>query len=85
VILGNAFDIPGITVDTHFGRLTRRWRWTSETDPVKVETALNPLVPADERGKFSLRLILHGRRVCGAKKPQCGECALADICPACEL
>ena len=85
VVRSVALGLPGLPVDTHVLRLSNKLGLTTETDPVKVELELNPMVPADERGKFSLRMILHGRRVCGAKKPQCGECALADICPACEL
>ena len=77
-----AFDLPGLPVDTHVGRLARRLGLTTEEDPVKVEHELNALVPAAERGRFSLRLILHGRRVCDARKPRCGACELADICPS---
>ena len=77
-----AFDLPGLAVDTHVGRLARRLGLTAEDDPVKVEHELNALVPAAERGRFSLRLILHGRRVCDARKPRCGACTLADICPS---
>jgi endonuclease III len=82
VVRSVAFGLPGLPVDTHVGRLARRLGLTTEDDPVKVEMALNPLVPADERGAFSLRLILHGRRVCDAKKPKCESCLLADICPS---
>jgi endonuclease-3 len=82
VILGNAFDIPGITVDTHFGRLTRRWRWTSETDPVKVEHAVGELIERSEWTLLSHRVIFHGRRVCHARKPACGVCVLARDCPS---
>ena len=74
--------LPGLPVDTHVGRLTRRLGITTETDPVKVEMQLNPMIPANERGLFSLRLILHGRRVCLSRKPRCGQCVLADFCPA---
>ena len=82
VILGNAFGVPGITVDTHFGRLVRRWRWTEETDPVKVESAVAELIPRREWTDLSQRTIWHGRRVCHAKKPACGVCALAKDCPS---
>ncbi len=82
VILGNAFDVPGITVDTHFGRLSRRFRWTAETDPVKVEHAVGALVPKREWTMLSHRVIFHGRRVCHARKPACGACAIARWCPS---
>jgi endonuclease III len=82
VILGNAFDVPGITVDTHFGRLVRRWGWTAEEDPVKVEHAIGALVPKREWTMTSHRVIFHGRRVCHARKPACGACTLAADCPA---
>jgi endonuclease-3 len=82
VILGNAFDIPGITVDTHFGRLVRRWGWTAEEDPVKVEHAIGALVPKRDWTIVSHQVIFHGRRVCHAKKPACGACTLAADCPA---
>ncbi|HEY5853437.1 MAG TPA: endonuclease III [Aldersonia sp.] len=82
VILGNAFDIPGITVDTHFGRLVRRWRWTLEEDPVKVEHAVGELIERKEWTLLSHRVIFHGRRVCHARKPACGVCALAKDCPS---
>ena len=82
VILGNAFGVPGITVDTHFGRLVRRWQWTAETDPVKVETAVAAMIPKKEWTDLSQRTIWHGRRVCHAKKPACGACALARECPS---
>ncbi|BDX29981.1 endonuclease III [Mycobacterium antarcticum] len=82
VILGNAFDIPGITVDTHFGRLVRRWRWTALEDPVKVEFAVAELIPRKEWTLLSHRVIFHGRRVCHAKKPACGVCVLAKDCPS---
>ena len=85
VVRSVALGLPGLPVDTHVLRLSHKLGLTTETDPVKVELELNPMVPADERGKFSLRLILHGRRVCGAKKPRCGECPMTDICLACEL
>ena len=83
VILGNAFDVPGITVDTHFGRLVRRWGWTAEEDAVKVEHAVGELIPRKEWTMLSHRVIFHGRRVCLARKPACGACLLATDCPAC--
>jgi len=73
---------PGLPVDTHVLRLSRRLGLTRQTDPVKVELELNPMVRADERGALSLRLILHGRRVCTARKPRCHACVLADVCPS---
>jgi endonuclease-3 len=82
VVLGNAFDVPGITVDTHFGRLVRRWRWTAEEDPVKVEFAIGDLIERREWTLLSHRVIFHGRRVCHAKKPACGVCVLAKDCPS---
>jgi endonuclease-3 len=82
VILGNAFGIPGITVDTHFGRLVRRWRWTEQTDPVKVEHAVGELIERRDWTLLSHRVIFHGRRVCHARKPACGVCVLARDCPS---
>jgi endonuclease-3 len=82
VILGNAFGVPGLTVDTHFGRLVRRFGWTEETDPVKVESAVAELLPKSEWTIFSHRVIFHGRRVCHSRKPACGACALAALCPS---
>ena len=82
VILGNAFEVPGITVDTHFGRLVRRWHWTDETDPVKVEHAVGELIERREWTLLSHRVIFHGRRVCHARKPACGVCVLAKDCPS---
>jgi endonuclease-3 len=82
VILGNAFDIPGLTVDTHFQRLVRRWAWTGETDPVKIETAVGKLIERREWTMLSHRIIFHGRRVCHARKPACGACTLATMCPS---
>ena len=82
VVLGNAFDVPGITVDTHFGRLARRLGWTAETDPVKVEHAVGALFPKRDWTILSHRLIWHGRRVCHAKKPACGACTVAQWCPS---
>jgi endonuclease-3 len=85
VVRSVALGLPGLPVDTHVLRLTKRLGITHETDPVKLELELNPLLPAAERGAFSLRLILHGRRVCFARKPNCAECTLEDICPSSEL
>jgi endonuclease-3 len=82
VILGNAFGVPGLTVDTHFGRLVRRFGWTAETDPVKVESAVAALLPKAEWTMFSHRVIFHGRRVCHARTPACGACAIAQLCPS---
>jgi endonuclease-3 len=82
VVLGNAFGIPGLTVDTHFGRLVRRWQWTAETDPVKVEYAVAELIPKKEWTIFSHRAIWHGRRICHARKPACGACPIARWCPS---
>lgn len=82
VILGNAFGVPGITVDTHFGRLARRWQWTAEEDPVKVEYAVGELIERKEWTLLSHRVIFHGRRVCHARKPACGVCVLAKDCPS---
>ena len=82
VVRSVGFDLPGLPVDTHVGRLSRRLRLTNETDPVKAELDLNALVPPEERGRFSLRLILHGRQVCFARKPNCPDCVLLDICPS---
>jgi endonuclease-3 len=81
VILGTAFGVPGITVDTHVGRLSRRLGMTTEEDPVKVERDLMALVPKKEWTLFSHRLIFHGRQVCFARKPNCAGCALAKLCP----
>ena len=82
VVLGNAFDVPGITVDTHFGRLARRLGWTEETDPVKVEHAVGALFPKRDWTMVSHHLIWHGRRRCHAKKPACGACPVAKWCPS---
>jgi endonuclease-3 len=81
VVLGNAFAVPGIPVDTHVGRLSRRMGLTTETDPVKVERDLMGLLPEGEWTMFGHRMIHHGRRVCHARKPQCDGCALATFCP----
>src|SRR3954469_9442132 len=82
VIRSVAMDEPGLPVDTHVGRLSRRLGLTAQTDPVKVEYELNDMVPPAERGTFSLRLILHGRAVCVARKPRCEDCVLASFCPS---
>ncbi len=82
VVLSVAFDKPGLPVDTHVLRLSKRLGLTGQDDPVKVEAELNPMVPARERGLLSLRLILHGRRVCLARTPACHACVLHDICPS---
>ncbi|PZS17869.1 MAG: endonuclease III [Pseudonocardiales bacterium] len=82
VVLGNAFGIPGITVDTHFGRLARRWGWTTETDPVKVEHTINGLIPKKDWTLLSHRVIWHGRRVCHSRRPACGACPIARLCPS---
>ncbi len=81
VVLGDAFGIPGITVDTHVGRLSRRLGLTKQTDPVKVEFALNRLIPRADWTVVSHRIILHGRSVCTARKPSCDRCTLAPLCP----
>jgi endonuclease-3 len=82
VVLGNAFGIPGLTVDTHFGRLVRRWKWTALTDPVKVERVVAELIPKKDWTIFSHRAIWHGRRVCHSRKPACGACPIAHWCPS---
>ena len=82
VVRSVALDLPGLPVDTHVTRLSRRLGLTTETDAVKIEHELNTMIPAAERGRFSLRLILHGRRVCVARKPRCDDCVLADFCPS---
>ena len=82
VVLGNAFDVPGITVDTHFGRLARRFGWTTSTDPVKVEHEVGELIPRKDWTVLSHRLIWHGRRICHARRPACGACPLARLCPS---
>ncbi len=82
VVLGHAFDTPGITVDTHFGRLSRRFGWTKETDPVKVEFEVMELIPEREWTNLSQRMIWHGRRICHSRKPACGACPLAKLCPS---
>jgi endonuclease III len=82
VVLGNAFGIPGLTVDTHFGRLVRRFGWTDSTDPEKVEAEVATLIPRKDWTQLSHRLIWHGRRVCHARRPACGACAIAALCPS---
>jgi endonuclease III len=82
VVLGNAFGIPGITVDTHFGRLARRFGWTTQVDPDKIEQEVGSLIPRSEWTILSHRLIWHGRRVCHSRKPACGACGLAMLCPS---
>ncbi len=82
VVLGNAFGVPGITVDTHVGRLARRWRWTEESDPVKAEAAIGELIARRDWTMMSHRVIWHGRRVCHARRPACGACAVAAWCPS---
>lgn len=82
VLRSVAFGLPGLPVDTHVGRLSRRLGLTRNDDPVKVEADLCALLPPKEWGEFSLRLILHGRRICDARAPRCGECRLAELCPS---
>ena len=82
VVLGDAFGQPGITVDTHFGRLVNRFGWTGLDDPVKVEHAIGALFPKKDWTLVSHRLIFHGRRVCHARKPACGACPIAALCPS---
>ncbi|HET6636689.1 MAG TPA: endonuclease III [Streptomyces sp.] len=82
VVLGNAFGVPGLTVDTHFGRLVRRFGWTEQTDPEKVEAEIAEMFPKSEWTMLSHRLIFHGRRVCHSRKPACGACPVAALCPA---
>lgn len=82
VVLGNAFDVPGITVDTHMGRLARRFGWTTHEDPVKVELDIMSLIPRKEWTLLSHRVIFHGRRICFARKPACGVCPIQKLCPS---
>ena len=82
VVLGHAFGIPGITVDTHFGRLSRRFGWSKQDNPVKIEFEVGELIPEKEWTNLSQRMIWHGRRVCHSRKPACGACALAKLCPS---
>jgi len=81
VVRSVALGLPGLPVDTHVTRLAHRLELTTEVDPVRIETELNGFIPAAERGDFSLRLILHGRRICLARRPRCGDCSLARFCP----
>lgn len=82
VVLANAFGVPGISVDTHFGRLSRRFGWTTEEDPVKVESDVAALFERKDWTMLSHRVIFHGRRICHAKKPACGVCPVAALCPS---
>lgn len=82
VVLGNAFGRPGITVDTHFQRLVRRWQWTEQTDPEKIEAEISELFPKSDWTDLSHHVIWHGRRICHARKPACGACSIAPLCPA---
>ena len=82
VVLGNAFGVPGITVDTHFGRLARRFGWTVSEDPEKVEQDVAELFPKSDWTMLSHRVVFHGRRMCHARKPACGVCPIADLCPS---
>ena len=82
VVLGNAFGVPGLTVDTHFGRLVRRFGWTDETDPVRVESQIAQLFPRKDWTMLSHRLIFHGRRTCHSRRPACGACPVAALCPS---
>ncbi|MDP9826063.1 endonuclease III [Kineosporia succinea] len=82
VVLGNAFGVPGITVDTHFGRLSRRFGWTASEDPVQVEAEIAALFPKKDWTMLSHRLIFHGRRTCHARKPACGACPVSALCPS---
>ncbi|GAA3373725.1 hypothetical protein GCM10020367_34780 [Streptomyces sannanensis] len=82
VVLGNAFGVPGLTVDTHFQRLVRRWKWTEQEDPEKIEAEIAAIFPKSEWTMLSHRVIFHGRRICHARKPACGACPIAHLCPA---
>jgi endonuclease-3 len=82
VVLGHGFNIPGITVDTHFGRLSRRFGWSNQKDPVKVEFEVAKLIPQSQWTNLSQRLIWHGRRVCHSRRPACGACVIAKLCPS---
>jgi endonuclease-3 len=82
VVLANAFGVPGVSVDTHFGRLSRRFGWTTEEDPVKVESDVAALFERKDWTMLSHRVIFHGRRICHAKKPACGACPVAALCPS---
>ncbi|GJF29227.1 hypothetical protein KNE206_19270 [Kitasatospora sp. NE20-6] len=82
VVLGNAFGVPGITVDTHFGRLSRRFGWTEQEDPEKVEAVVAEIFPKSEWTMLSHRVVFHGRRVCHSRRPACGACPIAPLCPS---
>jgi endonuclease-3 len=82
VVLGNAFGRPGLTVDTHFGRLVRRWKLTERTDPEKVEAEIAGIIPKSEWTMFSHRVVFHGRRICHSRKPACGACPITHLCPS---
>jgi endonuclease-3 len=82
VVLGNAFGVPGITVDTHFGRLSRRFGWTTSQDPEEVERDVAALFPKSDWTMLSHRVVFHGRRMCHARKPACGVCPIAALCPS---
>ncbi|AWI33073.1 endonuclease III [Streptomyces tirandamycinicus] len=82
VVLGNAFGVPGITVDTHFMRLARRWKWTEQEDPVKIEAEIAEIFPKSDWTMLSHRVIFHGRRICHARKPACGACPITHLCPS---
>lgn len=82
VVLGNAFGVPGLTVDTHFARLTRRLGWTTQQDPSKIELEVGSLIQRSEWTMLSHRLIWHGRRVCHSRRPACGACSVARLCPS---
>ncbi len=82
VVLGNAFGKPGITVDTHFQRLVRRWKWTEQTDPDKIEAEVGAIFPKKDWTMLSHRVIFHGRRICHSRKPACGACPIAHLCPS---
>ncbi|MER5884264.1 endonuclease III [Streptomyces sp. NPDC001941] len=82
VVLGNVFGVPGITVDTHFGRLVRRFKWTEQEDPEKVEAEICAIFPKSEWTMLSHRVVFHGRRICHARKPACGACPIAPLCPS---
>ncbi|WP_374196886.1 endonuclease III [Streptomyces sp. ISL-100] len=82
VVLGNAFGVAGLTVDTHFGRLVRRWKWTDSEDPEKIEAEIAAIFPKTEWTMLSHRIIFHGRRVCHSRKPACGACPIAHLCPS---
>jgi len=82
VVLGHGFNIPGLTVDTHFTRLSRRLGWSDKTDPVKIELEVAELIPQREWTNLSQRLIWHGRRVCHSRNPACGACVISKLCPS---